>query len=118
MGDDSMKFQFNDQQLRVRTNESELEQLLNGEAITSQTRFAEAFEIRVDLQLVDASVAKVSGHADHWCIDVPEAATRELAARLPTRQGLRFELATTGVEMLELLFDVDVRDSTRRRRSL
>lgn len=111
-----MKLQINQQRLRVRIDESELTRLLAGQAIASHTRFAQAFEIRVELRLVDARAAKLSGQADHWCIDVPEGATRELAARLPTREGLRFEVGTTAAEVLELLFDVDVRDSARRRR--
>jgi hypothetical protein len=38
-----------------------------------------------------------------------------LSDRLPSREGLRFDLRASTTHSLEVLFDVDVRDSARRR---
>jgi len=49
---------------------------------------------------------------------LPEAAVCDHAGRLPTRDGLRFLLpGRSPGDELTLLFDVDVRDSVKRRRS-
>ena len=113
-----MKLQIEGQHLRVRIDEDELARLLAGDAIYAHTRFADAFAMRFELQLVDAEAAKLTGQAEACSIALPEAAVRDHAGRLPTRDGLRFVLPgrSTGDE-LTLLFDVDVRDSVKRRRS-
>ena len=113
-----MKLQIEGQHLRVRIDEDELARLLAGESIYAHTRFAEAFAMGFELQLVDAEAAKLTGQAEAWNIALPEAAVREHASRLPTRDGLRFLLPGHSTEdAITLLFDVDVRDSVRRRRS-
>lgn len=113
-----MKLQIEGQHLRVRIDEDELARLLTGEAIHARTRFANAFAVGFELGLVKAEAANLTGKAEAWKIALPEAAVREHASRLPTREGLRFSLSGAGVEdALTLLFDVDVRDSVRRRRS-
>lgn len=111
-----MKLQIEGQQLRVRVDEGELAQLLAGQTVAARTQFADAFAIDMTLRLRPGDEATFAGRAEAWLIDLPEAAVREHAARLPTRDGLRFRLATrTEAAALELLFDVDVRDSMRRR---
>lgn len=113
-----MKIQIEGQHVRVRIDEGELERLLAGHAIDARTQFADAFAISVTLQLTDAEAASIAGDANAWKITLPPTDVREHADRLPTRQGLRFELAAKGeAQTLTLLFDVDVRDSVRRRRS-
>ena len=113
-----MKLQIEGQNLRVRIGEGELAQLLAGQAVEAHTRFGRAFAIGCVLRLGAVDEAVFSGRADAWDIELPEAAVREHASRLPTREGLVFALPTgQGSEALELLFDVDVRDSVRRRRS-
>ncbi|WP_243050178.1 hypothetical protein [Dyella sp. RRB7] len=111
-----MKLQIEGQNLRVRIGEEELARLLAGDAITARTVFARAFAIRCTLRMGDA--AHFGGQPDDWQIEIPAVAVREHAQRLPTREGLGFILAGPhDGEALELLFDVDVRDSVRQRRS-
>ena len=113
-----MKLQLEGQNLRVRIGEDELARLLAGEAIDACTQFAQAFAMSCTLRLAAGEAARFSGQPDAWQIDIPDAAVREHALRLPTREGLKFLLATgADGDPLELLFDVDVRDSVRQRRS-
>jgi hypothetical protein len=113
-----MKLQIEGQKLRVRIDEDELTRLLSGETVETRTAFAAAFAIRFVLRVMQDNDAMFFGEADAWQIGLPEAALREHAARLPTREGLRYTLPGKDIEdSLELLFDVDVRDSVRHRRS-
>lgn len=113
-----MKLQIEGQSLRVRIGEGELAQLLAGQAVEARTRFGHAFAIDCALRLGAMEAAILSGRADAWSIALPETAVRGHASRLPTREGLTFLLPTAqDGETLELLFDVDVRDSVRQRRS-
>lgn len=111
-----MKLQIQAQHLRVRVDEDELAQLLAGEPVMEVTLFGDAFALMYRLRLASLTQPVLSGSADAWIIALPDADVREHAARLPTREGLRFQLSTgTDSDPLELLFDVDVRDSARRR---
>lgn len=112
-----MKLQIEGQNLRVRIGEDELARLLGGDTVIAHTRFATAFALSCTLRLHGGEVAQIVGTPDAWTVDIPEAAVREHAARLPTREGLAFVLPGRGEDdTLELLFDVDVRDSVRHRR--
>jgi hypothetical protein len=112
-----MKLQIEGQNLRVRIGEEELARLLDGQAIEAVTQFADVFAIRYSLELSPADTANLSGSPAAWRIAVPAERVREHAARLPTREGLQFALPGRRAEdSLQLLFDVDVRDSVRRRR--
>ncbi|MDE1894640.1 MAG: hypothetical protein KGM46_11060 [Pseudomonadota bacterium] len=109
-----MKLQLDHQQLRVRIDEAELARLLAGTPVAACTRFAGAFALQCVLSLGSAAAA-LTGQPDAWQIRLPGDAVRELAGRLPSREGLRFELgAVAPSDTLTLLFDVDVRDSARR----
>jgi hypothetical protein len=111
-----MKLQIEGQRLRVRIDEEELAQLLAGSAIETATQFAAAFAIRYSLELIPADNANLSGSPAAWRIAIPAAQVRQHAARLPTREGLQFDLpGLHEQDNLQLLFDVDVRDSVRRR---
>jgi hypothetical protein len=113
-----MKFQIEGQKLRIRIDEDELARLLAGEALNARTGFADVFAISFEVRTTPADGATFSGQADAWQIGLPDAALREHASRLPTREGLHYTLAAKGNgDALELLFDVDVRDSVRHRRS-
>jgi hypothetical protein len=112
-----MKLQLDNQKLRVRINEDELARLLAGSALETCTQFGRAFAIRFELTLASQMEAVLFGEAEAWQIALPNAAVRAHAARLPTRDGLRFVLpGWSDADALELLFDVDVRDSVRQRR--
>lgn len=113
-----MKMQIDGQKLRVRIAEDELARLLDGHALQSVTRFADAFLIQVTIEPGEGHVPCLTGEASAWRLSLPAAALQEHAARLPSRDGLHFTLSgQTQATSLELLFDVDVRDSVRRRRN-
>jgi hypothetical protein len=113
-----MKLQIEGQSLRVRIGEAELARLLAGEAIEARTRFAQAFDMTCTLRLEVGDAASLTGQPEHWQVAIPDAMVREYAQRLPTRDGLTFLLpGKSDGEVLELLFDVDVRDSVRQRKS-
>ena len=113
-----MKLQIEAQKLRVRVDEEELARLLAGAPVESHTWFATAFRMQVALILTPQAEASLDGQPQAWLIGLPLATVREHAASLPNREGLHFTLAGAVDEPpLELLFDVDVRDSARRRRS-
>jgi hypothetical protein len=102
--------------LRIRVDEDELARLLDGNVIAGHTQFARAFMMHFTLRLQHEAEPVLTGYADAWQVGLPAAAVHEHAARLPTREGLRYLLpCELGVDALELLFDVDVRDSVRRR---
>ncbi len=110
-----MKLQFDGQQLRVRIDEDELAVLLRGDAVDAATHAGDAFALCLSLQLHAQAEARIDGPAGRCQLHLPEAAVRELAARLPTREGLQFNVpASAPASTLALLFDVDVRDSARR----
>lgn len=112
-----MKLQIESQKLRVRIDEDELARLLAGGTVETRTAFADAFAVGFAVRLTQDDDATVSGKVDSWLIGVPESALREHASRLPTREGLRYTLQGKRAEdSLELLFDVDVRDSVKHRR--
>lgn len=112
-----MKLQIEGQHLRVRIDEDELARLLAGQAIETTTQFADVFAIEYSLALTPADTAKLSGSPAAWRLAIPAVQVREHAARLPTREGLQFALPCEREEdSLQLLFDVDVRDSVKRRR--
>lgn len=111
-----MKLQIEGQSLRVRINEDELARLLAGEPVTARTGFATAFAVSCTLSLGTDESARFGGRPDAWLVEIPGAAVRDHAARLPTREGLSFLLPGGDAGALELLFDVDVRDSVRHRR--
>jgi len=110
-----MKLQFEGQKLRLRIDEDELATLLAGASVRAHTRVAGAFGMACTLRLSENSDARVEGVAADWFVHLPQAPVRELAARLPTRDGLSFEIAARdAASNLSLQFDVDVRDSARR----
>lgn len=111
-----MKLQIEGQGLRVRLGEDELARLLAGQAIVSHTRFTRTLSLSCTLRAVASEAARFSGQPDAWAIDLPETLVRAHAANLPSREGLTFTLESGEGEPLELLFDVDVRDSVRHRR--
>lgn len=112
-----MKLQIEKQSLRVRINEDELAVLLAERPVQSDTRFTRELSLSCTLRAVPGAAARFSGAADAWSIDLPLDDVRAHAARLPTRDGLPFVLESGEGEPLQLMFDVDVRDSVRHRRA-
>lgn len=110
-----MRVQLQGQALRLRIDESELAELLDGGLLENATRWPDGRRERQ--QLVLAAQYGWRRGDDGWRLELATPAVRELAARLPSRDGLAFALATPDGDALAVLFDVDVRDSVRQRRA-
>ncbi|MEW9572875.1 hypothetical protein ABQJ54_14040 [Rhodanobacter sp. Si-c] len=108
-----MRVQQQGQTLRLRIDEAELAKLLAGSTVENTTRWPDGCDEHQQLVLAPQHGWRRS--SDGWHVDLADAAVRELAARLPSRDGLSFELAAPDGSTLEVLFDVDVRDSVRQR---
>jgi len=102
-----MRVQQRQQSLRLRIDESELARLLVGETVENAMRWPDG---RVERQQLALAAAPGWRRVDDgWRVALASDAVRALAARLPSRDGLKLAL-----EGLEVTFDVDVRDSARR----
>ena len=112
-----MRLQLDGQHVRVRIDEEELARLLAGDSVVAHTRFGDAFTLRASLRLAEITTPDLIGKVDDWQLTMPIGDVRELASRLPTREGMQYQLPVTGGDPLDILFDVDVRDSARRRRT-
>jgi uncharacterized protein YhdP len=108
-----MRVQLEGQTLRLRIDEAELAQLLVGAVAENRTQLPDG---RIEVQQLHlASTLNWQRDDATWRIGLPEADVRALSERLPSRDGLRFDVPTSHGESVQILFDVDVRDSTRRR---
>jgi len=110
-----MRVQQQEQSLRLRIDEAELASLLAGDTVENATRWPDGRTERQQLAL--AAQSDWQRDDEGWRLALADAAVRELAARLPSRDGLSFELDVPGGAALRILFDVDVRDSVRQRRA-
>lgn len=108
-----MRVQLQGQTLRLRIDEAELAILLAGGMVENAAHWPDGRNERQQLALGPQHGWRRS--SEGWHVDLADAAVRELAARLPSRDGLSFELAVPEGRALAVLFDVDVRDSVRQR---
>lgn len=108
-----MKVQLQDQSLRLRIGEDELARLLAGEAVVNRTR-APGAALGHLLRVVEGEAPTFAVGQDGWHIGLPDAALRGYVARLPCRDALELALGQ-GEDALAVSFEVDVRDSVRRR---
>lgn len=116
-----MKIQIESQQLRLRIDEAELAELLAGRTVENLSRLPSgegARLLRHSVSLSDGDAA-CNCTAEHWQLSVPRDALEEHARQLPSREGLRFSFGTGAGHAeqttLQVTFDVDVRDSARKR---
>jgi hypothetical protein len=108
-----MRVQLKGQTLRLRVDEAELARLLSGGFAENCTLLPDG---RTEVQRIRLADTLAWRREDAiWNIDIPQADVRALSDRLPSRDGLRFDLRASMAHTLEVLFDVDVRDSARRR---
>jgi hypothetical protein len=107
-----MRVQLERQTLRLRIDETELAQLLAGGVAENRTCLPDG---RTEIQRV--RLGRLAWQRDDacWHIELPDDDVRALSARLPSREGLQFKLSTQDGNDLQILFDVDVRDSARKR---
>ena len=115
-----MKVQLQGQSLRLRIGEDELARLLAGEHVGNATAAGPGAVLRQRLGLVDGDAPVFHADAEGWEFRLPEAAVRAYVSRLPCRDALEFTLPAgegggDGDVPLALSFEVDVRDSVRRR---
>lgn len=104
-----MRIQLQEQSLRLRVDEDEFKALLEGSVIDATTAVGRAF--RLSFKVVPGDVAAIEGTTAACTITLPRHDIAALASRLPSRDGLSFD-----IDGLAVLLDVDVRDSVRRRR--
>ena len=110
-----MKLQLHAQHVRLRLDEAELAVLLEGGEAANRTRFPGAAFVQ-SLSLVDAPDASLDVASGDLRVQLPRASVEAYCARLPCRDGLEFLIAgEKDTEALRLVFEVDVRDSVRRR---
>lgn len=109
-----MRVQLDGQSLRLRLEEGEFQRLLNGHIIENRTHFPDGGQIVQQICLADALSWECVD--DIWSVQLPGAEVRAYGGRLPTREGLDFNLDTSA-GALRIRFDVDVRDSVRQRRA-
>lgn len=108
-----MRVQQQSQSLRLRIDEAELARLLAGDAVQNETCWPDGRIERQRLALAEQLDWQRDG--DGWRVTLPASEVHALAARLPSRDGLSWEIPVPGGEALRILFDVDVRDSARKR---
>ena len=109
-----MKVQMQGQSLRLRVDEDELARLLAGGAVDNATVAGPDALVRQRLRMVPGDFPTFEADALAWSFGLPEAPLRDYVARLPCRDALEFVLPADDAP-LALSFEVDVRDSVRRR---
>jgi hypothetical protein len=110
-----MKLQINGQSLRLRIEEDELQRLRDGAILTSTTLLPDGGRFLCSLELHPQAAVAFVVDAGAWRIALPRAAVEDYVGRLPCREGLAFQIAIGDADGIRLGFEVDVRDSTRRR---
>ncbi|MFT4247491.1 MAG: hypothetical protein QM581_05545 [Pseudomonas sp.] len=111
-----MKIQLQGQTLRLRVDESELDALLAGRAVSNLTPLPGIGYSEQVIELHDGAIVLVGSHAA-WRAQLPRAQVQAYVRTLPARKGLEFALASAArpADRLLLVFEVDVRDSVRKR---
>ena len=109
-----MKVQMQGQSLRLRVDEDELARLLAGGVVDNATVAGPDALMRQRVRLVHGDLPTFHADALAWTFGLPEPALRGYVARLPCRDALEFTLPADDAP-LALSFEVDVRDSVRRR---
>lgn len=110
-----MRVQLEEDTIRVRIDEDELSELLQDIALLGSTAFGRAFTMRYAIDATDNGCI-LSGTAHEWRMEVPREALLDLQSRLPSKDGLVFDIPGYDTVATTVRFDVDVKDSLRRRR--
>ncbi|KJV37255.1 hypothetical protein [Luteibacter yeojuensis] len=111
-----MRVQLENDTIRVRIDEDELGELLDDVALLGSTAFGRAFTMRYAIDATGSGLCTLDGDAHEWRLEVPRARLLELKARLPSKDGLLFDIPGLDTVATTVLLDVDVKDSLKRRR--
>jgi hypothetical protein len=109
-----MKLQLQGQHLRLRIDESELAALRAGGTLENLTNFG-VHAWRQTLRQTDTTDPVLEASAGCCAIEIPKPLIDAYAARLPCREGLSLSLHPIVGAMLDVVLEVDVRDSVRTR---
>jgi hypothetical protein len=107
-----LKLQIQQQTLRLRVTEAELQDLLSGKSLRLDLAFGE--RSLFGLHVACGPETSFESGSD-WRLRLSETALRTYGETLPSRDALVVGLTGSGGEPLRLEFEVDVRDSVRMR---
>lgn len=110
-----MKLQIQEQTLRFRIDESELATLLSEEVLVNTLRLPNGESFVQSLSLVMTEMPSLETPALNWCLNLPKAMVETYMERLPCRDALSFTLVNADSLPLSVQFEVDVRDSVKKR---
>jgi hypothetical protein len=111
-----VRVQLENDTVRIRIDEDELAAVLGGAVLKGSTCFGTVFLMRYSLQADAGGHCSVEGRANAWRVKVPTTDLAGLKSRLPSKEGLVFDLRENGQVTTTVRVDVDVKDSLRRRR--
>lgn len=109
-----MKVQIQQQAVRIRVDESELNRLVAGGCVENRTQLSGHVVWQQCVALHELAQPCLAASGQRLDIALPRQEVLALQARLPSRDGLQFLIPDAGAS-LTLQFDVDVRDSVRQR---
>jgi hypothetical protein len=109
-----MKLQLQGQHLRLRIDESEFSALRAGATLENTTALGTC-AWRQSVCQADAIGPAVHAAGDHLAIAIPKQLLDAYAARLPCRDGLSMRVQPAAGPALDVVLEVDVRDSIRAR---
>lgn len=110
-----MKLQIQQQTLRFRIEESELATLLNENVLVNTLRLPNGESFVQALSLVMTDIPSLQTHALNWYLNLPRTIVEAYVERLPCREGLTFALGNADNLPFTVQFEVDVRDSVKKR---
>jgi hypothetical protein len=106
-----MKIQFQEGLMRVRSDETELAELLDGGELALKVASAGQSVFSLKVQLAERLALRPG---KSWRLDLPADQVRAFAGTLPRRDALVFQLPGA-TQPIQLDFEVDVRDSRKLR---
>ncbi len=110
-----MKIQTQGQHLRVRIDAVDLAWLLERGELTDPTRFGPDALQQRHIVLVDKQAPRLDYAAGSWHLFVPRESIERFAASLPRRDALQMQFWPDTDATLTVAFEVDVRDSRKRK---
>lgn len=109
-----MKVQLADGKIRLRLDEAEFAQLLDGAPVRCRTPLPGAAWV-IGADAVDGECFAVEGTPESLVVLLPRALLLDYRQRLPCRDSVVGEVELGAGQRLRIEFEVDVRDSVRVR---